>query len=139
MLTLYIYLQQEEDDKFQEILSQLANDLLVNLNQHCTLLIGLDSNQSLKSSRRRTEAMSRFRAQFSLKSILVNDNLLFTTIMRNQFLRLITYSFMRHRCPQLMSTFRNTFANYLNLKTSLLMMQLSVKYSCQLMLKRQMK
>ena len=61
------------DEQFQEILSQLANDLLVNLDQHCTLLIGLDSNQSLKSSRRRTEAMSRFRAQFSLKSILVND------------------------------------------------------------------
>ena len=36
-------------------------------------MIGLDSNQSEKSTRRRTEAMERFREQFSLKTILLGD------------------------------------------------------------------
>ena len=62
-----------QDDKFLDVLSQLSYDIRNNLVENCCILIGLDSNQSEKSSRRRTDAMRQFNINFSLKTILQND------------------------------------------------------------------
>ena len=62
-----------QDDEFLEIISKLSFDISDNICAKSSILIGLDSNQSEKSTRRRTEAMERFREQFSLKTILLGD------------------------------------------------------------------
>ena len=62
-----------QDDAFIEVLEQLIFDIKNNITEKSILLIGLDSNQSDKSSNRRTIAMDAFRKQFSLKSVLVNN------------------------------------------------------------------
>ena len=62
-----------QDDKFLDVLSQLSYDIRNNLVENCCILIGLDSNQSEKSSRRRTDAMRQFNINFSFKTILQND------------------------------------------------------------------
>ena len=62
-----------KDDEFLEVLSLLSFDIQNNFIENCCLLIGLDANQSEKSSRRRTEAMDKFRNQYSLKTILTSN------------------------------------------------------------------
>ena len=62
------------DDEFLETLAQLSYDLQNNVNEKSSILIGLDSNQSEKSSRRRTKAMEQFSAHFSLKTLLIGDH-----------------------------------------------------------------
>ena len=62
-----------QDDEFLEVLSQLSFDIKNNCDENCSILIGLDSNQSDKSTRRRTDAMSKFSAQFSFKNVLISD------------------------------------------------------------------
>ena len=62
-----------KDEEFLEVLSQLSYDIENNLVENCSLLIGLDSNQSEKSSRRRTDGMKQFNEQFSFKTVLQND------------------------------------------------------------------
>ena len=62
-----------QDDAFIEVLKQLNFHIKNNITEKSILLIGLDSNQSDKSSNRRTVAMDAFRKQFSLKSVLVNN------------------------------------------------------------------
>ena len=59
-----------KDDEFLEILYLLSFDIQNNIEENSCLLIGLDSNQSEKSSRRRTEAMRKFCDLFSFKTIL---------------------------------------------------------------------
>ena len=63
------------DDEFLETISQLTIDLLTNIEDRsrCAILIGLDSNQSEKSSSRRKKSMESFMTDFSLKSILLDD------------------------------------------------------------------
>ena len=62
------------DDEFLETISQLTIDLLTNIEDRnrCAILIGLDSNQSEKSSSRRKKSMESFMTDFSLKSILLD-------------------------------------------------------------------
>ena len=57
------------DDDFLEILTKLSVYITENLEDNEIILMGMDSNQSEKSSRRRTDAMIRFQEHFSLKSI----------------------------------------------------------------------
>ena len=61
------------DADFLEVLSSLSADILQHNTCNTTLLIGCDSNQSHKSTNRRTCAMTRFLTEFKLKSILVGD------------------------------------------------------------------
>ena len=58
-----------KDDEFTEILSLLSLDLANHRRDSSTIMIGLDSNQSDKSSNRRTEAMLDFMKMFSFKSL----------------------------------------------------------------------
>ena len=61
-----------QDDDFLEVVDQLSADIKQH-SQNCAVLIGSDTNQSEKSSKRRTEAMAQFRNEFFFKSILVSD------------------------------------------------------------------
>ena len=63
-----------QDNEFLHVLSQLSFNIESNMTSNTTVLIGLDSNQSTKSSRCRTEAMLRFMEYFSLKTVLLSDN-----------------------------------------------------------------
>ena len=62
-----------QDEAFLEVLSQLSYDIQCNVTRKCIILIGLDTNQSDKSSKRRSGAMKNFKEQLSLNSILLND------------------------------------------------------------------
>ena len=62
-----------QDEEFLEVLSQLSFDIRNNADEKSSILFGLDSNQSNKSSRRRTDAMLKFKLQFSLGSVLLSD------------------------------------------------------------------
>ena len=74
LLTYTAYLPTSgDDDCFLEIITQLSMDISMNRKAKDALIIGLDSNQSIKSSRRRSEAMSEFMSKFSLTSILKNE------------------------------------------------------------------
>ena len=61
------------DDDFTEILSILTIDISTHRSETSTIIIGLDSNQSKKSSKRRTAVMLDFTSQFSLKSVHISD------------------------------------------------------------------
>ena len=63
-----------QDYEFLHVLSQLFQDIENRITLDTIVIIGLDSNQSVKSSRCRTEAMQRFIKHFSLKTVLTNDN-----------------------------------------------------------------
>ena len=63
-----------QDDEFLEVLSKLSFDIYNNVAENSSIMIGLDSNQSNKSYRRRTDAMKQFQAQFSFKTVLLNDS-----------------------------------------------------------------
>ena len=54
-----------QDDEFTEVLSLLALDITSNKRDNSTIVIGLDSNQSEKSTKRRTDAMLDFMKMFS--------------------------------------------------------------------------
>ena len=47
-----------KDEEYMEVLSQLSYDIRNNLSENTCILIGLDTNQSEKSSIRRTNAMN---------------------------------------------------------------------------------
>jgi hypothetical protein len=66
-----------QDDEFTEILSLLTLDLSSNRCGKSTILIGLDSNQSKKSTNRRSEAMLDFMTLFSFKSLHIDDQATF--------------------------------------------------------------
>ena len=61
------------DDEFLRVLSLLSFDIENNHDEKCCILIGCDSNQSDKSTKRRTEAMKQFYSRFSLNSILLTE------------------------------------------------------------------
>ena len=60
------------DDFYLEVLDQFYSDILNHIQSNSAILIGTDTNQSEKSSKRRSEAMDRFKQKFSLESILVS-------------------------------------------------------------------
>ena len=62
-----------QDDDFTEVLTLLTLDIQKNKRVNSTIIIGLDSNQSDKSTNRRTHSMLDFLDQFSLKSLHVNN------------------------------------------------------------------
>ena len=64
-----------QDDEFLEILMQLTMDIINNIEHkdNYAIVIGLDSNQSKKSTLRRTRAMELFMSEFCLRTILPND------------------------------------------------------------------
>ena len=49
-----------QDDDFSEVLSIFSLDILTHRSEKSTIIIGLDSNQSKKSTRRRTDDMMSF-------------------------------------------------------------------------------
>ena len=57
------------DEEFLEVLTSLTVYIRENLENDEMLIIGLDSNQSVKSTRRRSNAMHEFCNQFTLKTI----------------------------------------------------------------------
>ena len=59
-----------QDDLFLETLSQLSFDVESNIDGIETVIIGLDSNESVKSTKRRSTAMKMFCSKFKLKSII---------------------------------------------------------------------
>ena len=61
------------DDEFSEILSLLSHDITNNLSETSTLIIGMDSNQSSKSTNRRINLMNDFIERFRLKSSHTNN------------------------------------------------------------------
>ena len=61
-----------QDEEFLEVLDQLSSDISQYLQTNVAVIIGADTNQSNKSSKRRTEAMEKFKQVFSLKSILLS-------------------------------------------------------------------
>ena len=61
------------DEEFLEVLSALTADLEQHLTPHSTIIIGCDSNQSEKSSKRRTRAMNNFLEHFKLSPILTGE------------------------------------------------------------------
>ena len=63
-----------QDYEFLHVLSQLFEDIESRITFDTIVIIGLDSNQSERSSRCRTEAMKRFIKHFSLNTILINDD-----------------------------------------------------------------
>ena len=60
------------DDTFLETLSQLSIDITNHKGTDDILIIGLDSNQSDKSTRRRSEGMDNFLQRFSLNTVMKN-------------------------------------------------------------------
>ena len=64
-----------QDEDFLEIVSLLTQDILNNIEnkEKCIIIIGLDSNQSEKSTQRRSNAMKSFMSDFSLISILPDE------------------------------------------------------------------
>ena len=56
-----------------EVLAQLKYDIEQNRTKNCSIIIGIDSNSSVKSSNRRYYEMQTFLQDLSFKSILVNN------------------------------------------------------------------
>ena len=63
-----------QDEEFLEVLSQLNSDIVLHNTNDSVIIIGTDSNVSIKSSKRRYEAMQHFLEYFSLKTILMSEN-----------------------------------------------------------------
>ena len=74
MLAYSVYLPTSgKDDKFLEVLSSLSADINMHNKHNADIVLGCDTNQSSKSTRRRTCAMANFLSEFSLNTILEND------------------------------------------------------------------
>ena len=61
-----------QDEYFLEVLDKLESDITNIKRSNSIIIIGTDTNQSEKSSKRRTEAMNRFKEEFSMMSLLVS-------------------------------------------------------------------
>ena len=62
------------DEEFLEVLSQLCSDINQYKQENSAIIIGADTNQSKKSSKRRIAAMHRFIQDFFLKPVLISDD-----------------------------------------------------------------
>ena len=65
------------DEEFLEQIDTLREDINSNLKEDYAIIIGADTNQSEKSTSRRSEAMKLFLSEFSLQSILINKEATF--------------------------------------------------------------
>ena len=66
-----------QDDFFIEILSQLQYDIEQNISENCVVIVGIDSNCSSRSTKRRIEAMNKFLNKISLCTILTTNDATF--------------------------------------------------------------
>ena len=66
-----------QDEEFMEILSLFSFDIAQNNTENSVIIIGTDSNVSIKSSKRRSDTMKKFLDSFSLNSILINEEATF--------------------------------------------------------------
>ena len=62
-----------QDDEFIEELSRLTHDISEHKNRSTVIVIGADTNTSIKSTKRRQEAFKNFMNEFNLKSIIDGD------------------------------------------------------------------
>ena len=62
-----------KDSEYLEVMSSLTADINLYKSNDTIVLIGCDSNQSKKSTNRRTCSMNGFLTEFCLKSILIDD------------------------------------------------------------------
>ena len=62
-----------QDDEFTEVVSLLTLDIISHRREHSTIIIGLDLNQSKKSTNRRSDAMIKFMKMFLLHSLHLDD------------------------------------------------------------------
>ena len=62
-----------QDDYFLEVLTQLSQDISLHMSEDCIIMIGIDSNVSENSPRRRKDAFLEFSSTFSLSSILIDQ------------------------------------------------------------------
>ena len=62
-----------QDEEFLEILDQFSSDIKEHIQHSSAIFIGTDTNHSVKSSKRRKEAMGLFVESFHLKSILLSN------------------------------------------------------------------
>ena len=72
LYTLYLPTSGQDED-FNESLEILSADILQYLKEGIGLIIGADTNVSIKSSKRRQTAMKHFQEHFNLHSILPHD------------------------------------------------------------------
>ena len=70
--TLYLPTSGQDED-FNEVIDILTADILQYMNKDMGLIIGADTNESSKSSKRRQRAMSHFKDIFKLQSIIQSD------------------------------------------------------------------
>ena len=74
ILSYSVYLPTSgRDEEFLEVIDILSKDIHSNLLEDCSIIIGTDTNHSVKSSRRRKEAMNLFLKEFSFQSIILDD------------------------------------------------------------------
>ena len=66
-----------KDEEFLEVLTKLSSDINEHRTAHETIIIGADTNQSIKSSRRRSDAMIDFQNEIDLHSISKSDEATF--------------------------------------------------------------
>ena len=67
-----------QDEYYLEVLDKFQSDISNHKHSNSVIIIGTDTNQSEKSSRRRIEAMNRFKEEeFSMMSILVSGKTTF--------------------------------------------------------------
>ena len=62
-----------QDEAFNEVLAALSADIVRYMTEDMGLIIGADTNQSVKSSQRRQMSMNEFKESFNLNSILFTD------------------------------------------------------------------
>ena len=66
-----------KDEEFLEVLTKLSSDITKHRTAHESINIGADTNQSIKSSHRRTDAMKDFQNEIDLHSISKSDEATF--------------------------------------------------------------
>ena len=99
-----------KDEDFLEVLAQLTTNITQNRTESKAIVIGADTNQSKKSTKRRIDAMKKFICDFGLKSALVSNeptlnhnNLTSSSQIDNIFyhipeLNAINVKFLEHLC-----------------------------------------
>ena len=66
-----------KDEEFLEIIMKLASDINLHRTNDEAIIIGSDTNQSFKSSKRRSDAMDDFKHDFHLNTILHSNEATF--------------------------------------------------------------
>ena len=109
-----------QDEEYLEVLSLLSFDIRNNKNENSCILIALDTNQSEKSNRRRSEGMKQFCEQFFLQGVLTNSDPTFhhnNQISTSQIDNILAY--IPEKSPVQISLFKHLckLDNYANLSS----------------------